>query len=267
MSKPNDPNANPNEGGDEGSQSASTQEQTQVVDQVTSLVSEFRQSLEAMRKAAPPVAPVVAKPAKPSADELKTKYKEAREKANQMAAEGDYAGSLEVMYETWTGIQSANQQDVTETPAFKALKTQAKRAAKSDHADVFAKYGSEVEAVMAVRPAEQQIDPDAWDKAVREVQLNHFDEILETERVNRQRAADENDGPSTIVAGGSRGRSTRGKDDVELTAEEAQFATRINFTPERYAAAKKRAMAAPREGISVAILDEAEGSPVTPGKF
>ena len=252
----------------DGTEPATPVEQSGVpVDQVSTLVSDFQATLKEMRTQPPAVAPA---PAGPSKEELLVQYEAAKQKANEMAAGGEYADALEHMYQTWTSMNAGNQQTLDQNPAFKGLKATAKRAATSDHKDMFEKYGEEIAQVVDARAPEDQINPDVWDAAVREVKSAHVDEIMDEQFEARMAALETGAGssPAARVAGGSRGRAPDATpDEVELTADEEAFAAQINFTPERYAKAKASYQKHSKGPGSVDLMDETPGTNIKPGSF
>lgn len=237
------------------------------VDQVTSLVDSFRESLSEMRNQHP-ATPAPVEPAGPSQAERLAAYEEAKKKVNEMAAGGDVAEAMEHLHQSWQELTASQQQQPGDHPALKGLRNQAERMATNEHKEMFALYGTEIKQVVDGRAPEDQINPEVWDAAIREVKAAHIDEILEAERTRHAEEAAAATPAMPTIAGGSRGR-TRSNDDgpVELDAEQLDFAKRINFTPERYAEAiSKYDKMLDKQG-SVRLMDDDENKPITPGRF
>lgn len=235
------------------------------MEDVKELVSSFKETVEALKNQPTP-APSV----QDSEDFEKQRnaaieeYNAAREKANKLAADGDHAGATEVMYAAHLKVQQMSSQDPSSTPAGKALINQAKRHSKSSNAELYDKYGGEIEARMAHLPVEQRIDPDAWDEAARAVRANHMDEILAEERKKWESEQRSPQAPPTPPVARGAHRSTPSDAPVQLTEDQLAAARSMGFTPERYAEAVKKYEEAEIKPGTVRLLDD---ETIKPGRF
>lgn len=176
-----------------------------------------------------------------------------KKQINEVAATGDVAAAMDLMVRHLSS--TAPKADLDNDPGFKAMVKTARKLAASEHGEVFAKYGAEIDAEIAKLPPTARIDADSYGEAVLRVKARHFDEILE-ERL-RERATRRADGvddfddmggetrrvPGTVVAPGSRG-SRRDPNTPEalaakLTAEERGIADSFGIDYVTYARQKK----------------------------
>lgn len=210
------------------------------------LVSAFRGVVRETRHE-----PVVATPATPARDPKaeQAEYDEIKKKANDLAATGDTAGAMEVM---WGFVQEQSRRStrpVEELPVYKSQVETVRRIARSENADAFKRWGSEIEAEVSKLSPEDRLNPASYERAIVEVKSRHHEEILTEDRDRirneereklRKELADQ--GYLPPVARGSQG-SKRGADELTraaaaLDADERGIADSLGITYERYAARK-----------------------------
>jgi hypothetical protein len=231
---------------------------------------------EATRAAATPAASTGPTPEEIAAraTTAREKYAEARTKANELITEGDAAAAFETLYQGAMEVQAATAVPVEDRPELKAVIASTKRVVKSDHKDIFKKYGTEIEADMAGLPATDQMNPDVWDAAVNRAKSAHIDEILE-DRIKAKEDADEAERADanfdTPMARGGGRRTTRSEGDVDvasLSKEQTEVAKACGLSKEDYASAVTRyAKTSPNKQGNIPILDEDPHPRIKPGQF
>lgn len=157
---------------------------------------------------------------------------------------GEYGPALEKAIGRYTNITSqlskaeqAKLPKLEDDAFYKSAFGQAQRNAKTDHTDIFDKWGDEVNAIIAALPDKNRITQDAWDRAVAEVKTCHIDEILETQAAEREAARVKEFGapvntPSGVVF-------PQGTDTQGLGQDELSVAKACRISPTAYAASKK----------------------------
>lgn len=219
--------------GGDGADNAENTQQPNPLEAVKQIADTFRDEIKAMRTAQPaPVAPAP-NPTDPHAA-LRAEGAEMVKKYNEMCANGEFAEATIMMDQFKEKVAAATRGSADDDPTVKAAMSFGRRAAAKDHAAVFEKWGNEVDAIVKRMPVQERIQPDAWDKAVREVQMNHFDEVV-NERIEGERKKF----TPAPAAPGSRGRQQNSS--PMLTEEEAFFAELCGVSPERYAFRVKEA--------------------------
>jgi len=263
---------------DEPTKSDATDDTPATSVDVSALVEGFKEVVGEVKTLAETVArPAAAPPTDDRAARLKAaqdEYAAKREKANELAAAGDYAGATEEIATGIAALQAVSAVPATDQPAMRALVSQTKRLARAEHKDMFDSYGSEIETAIAALPVEEQINPDAWDRAVRDVKSTHIDDILAARAAAKDKELEEASAGRTfttpVARGGRLPRALNDDGDVNadsLTADQLQMAADIGFTPERYAKAVTRHNKHRIRGSVVRILDEDAEPTIAPGKF
>jgi hypothetical protein len=204
------------------------------INEVADLVAAFKETLKDVTKA---TEPVVAIPSMEDKAEKKRKLVEtwaaAKQKANEMAAAGEAAESVEYLLATHAELSANSAVDQTTTPLFKSIRGTAKRAAKADHPEMFEKYAKEIEALVSVRPAEEQIDSDVWDSMINQVRATHIDEIVNSQVESAiQKRIDEHPEFTTVVASG--GGSRKQVAPKGLTEDQMYIADGLGLSYEKY---------------------------------
>ncbi len=209
-----------------------------TVDQVADLVSAFKETLKEVKAAPAPVAvaaPVATESPAEKHARLDKAWNEVKVTANEMAANGEFAESQEYLQTQYAALNKVESVDQTTTPLFKSLKGTVKRAAKTDHKDMFEKYGPEIMELIEARPAEEQIDSDVWDSMVNQVKANHLDEIIDAKLENLTKEREQaQPGFATLVAGGS-GPTKSDFKASDLTADQLEIAEGLGYDAETYA--------------------------------
>ena len=248
------------------------------VDTVEKLVDSFQSAVEKINTAPTPAAPAAPKvDTEARIKKAQEAYNAARERANELAEAGDAAGGMEEMYKATLAYQQATQGAPEDNPQVKAMVSQARRVARSENSEMFNSYESEIQAEIAKLPVADQINPDAWDKAVNIVKANHIEEILEQRardrEANRKQEEEEalqrRDFTTPTARGGRATRAAQSEtiDPESLSEDERDIAAACGLTLEQYADATVRYQKAPKSKHGVAILDEEPGARIAPGKF
>lgn len=234
---------------------------TVPLETVERLVSSFKDGMKEVVAAIPaPVAPVAADPVAAA----KKRYDDARARATEIAKD-DPVAAFELLATT---IQAeAPKSDPTLDPAYRALRSQAKRLAATDATTkaVLDKYGPEVEAIVAGMTPARQIDVGAWEEAVGIARGKHYDELIAEERKTWE--ADAAKRAPAPTAGGSRARTATGAYAGNLTPDQLGVAKSFGMTAERYAQVAAELSAntgADGAVIGVELLPPGE---IQPGKF
>lgn len=167
-----------------GDQVVGTVEPAQGVplDEVHKLVDTFKETVKDIAATRAPE-PALA-PRDTEADlrrkqaEAAERYKETKDKANELAAAGDAAGAMEVMYQHILDQSASSTPVPEETAGYKAMYNNAKKLTKFEHKETFEKWGDEIEAEIARMPAEKRVLTDAWEEAIGNVRTRHVDDII-----------------------------------------------------------------------------------------
>ena len=205
------------------------------VEQVTELVNSFKDAVKA--SAAAPAAPEPPKEDEAERQKrLQAEWDDAKNKANEMAAEGDAAGAMEYLW-GYVNTQAANNRpDVSNDPGYKAMREQAEALTRQEHKEMFDKYGDEIRRTVESMPPEKQIGMEAWQDAVRQTRATHIDDVLAEEK----RKWEESRSAQVPVAGaGDLPKGEGGGTSADLTDAEKGVAKSFGLTEEEYAAAKE----------------------------
>jgi len=252
------------------------------VEAVKSIAEEFKASLDSMREerasaGVPVPAPATGPSPEETAKRLVAEQAEVTEKYNELCASGEYAQGAQMLLQFQQKVQQATQGDPSDSPAFKAMHSQARREASREHEDLFSKYGDEISAEVDSMPAGDRINPDNWDEAVRRVKARHVDEIVqerldaaadEAAETAKAKARSQRFGPAP-GAPGSRG-AVGGTEEVELDEIAQEAAKMLGYSEEEYAELITAAETATiRKGMSRGMVELMKdgGGKVEPGSF
>lgn len=206
------------------------------LDAVKDIANAFREEIAAMRATpAPPPAPTPAPVDQTAA--LRAEGEEMVKKYNEMCANGEFAEATIMMKQFEQKVANATRGSADDDPAVKAAVSFGRRAAQKDNPALFEKWGGEIDAIIKKMPVADRIQPDAWDRAMREVQMVHLDELKSAWTQEAVENARKNFAPPS--APGSRGRTKNS--EPMLSEEEAAFAEICGVSAERYAFRVKEA--------------------------
>lgn len=255
-------------------------------DDVKNLLAGFKEMTDEVKeavvasRATPPPAPA------PKADDsfkiaerkaaAQAKYEASRDKVNEQLAAGDGAGAMESFMESVIGIQNANAPDPENSPQVKAGIASAKKLSRAENKEMFDEYGAEIEADMAALPAEERINPEAWDDAVDRAKASHIDDIIaarETRNAEDVKKAEDDaraaaTGPPMATRGRASHTPSEGINADNLTTEQLEAAQSCGLTPEKYAEATENYDKHTQKGGSVLFLNEStKDLKIKPGAF
>lgn len=209
---------------------------------VKEIAKSFTDTLKEMRETKP------AEEAKPDLtgvrERVQTETNAMMEKYQELAAAGEYAKAAQFLMTEQSRIQESLRglTKPEDDPGYKAVFKGVQRTAKKENADIFEKYGSEVEAEIARFAPTDRLDPDTWDEAIKRVKASHIDEIIQAQieagnRTEAEAAAKSGGRPAQRVAPQAKGRQVvrPGEARVELDAEQQDAARILGMSDEEYA--------------------------------
>lgn len=256
------------DGGD-GKDTAKPDQSAILADSLKSVVDTFKAEIAAVRTAAP--APVKTEPVVDPRAALEARAQAVAKEVNELAANGDLAGGMAKFAQFQAEAAQFGRPDPNNDPLVKAGTNLGKRLAVKEHKEIFDKWGTEVEEIVNAMPVTDRIQPDAWDRAVSQVQTRHFQEL----RDEAVAAAVEEEikkrfGNAPPSAPGSRGKGANAGAQVNLDEDELFFANLMGVSAEAYAKNKKAADDWDKKPFSERGRDR--GYPlvpqtVTPGRF
>lgn len=186
------------------------------------------------------------KPSGPTLEEYQEKATKLVVETKAKAAEFMKAGDYEAAIDTVLGLQNevnklAPKADLADNPVIKAGIATARREAKRENPEIFETYAAEVEAAVSKLSVEDRINPDAWDRAIREVKLDHLDDIADAREKRRKDATNDGIDLDTLrrgapTSGGSNRVRSRGVQTIELDEDAKDAARQLGFTDKEYAA-------------------------------
>ena len=245
------------------------------LDAVKELVDTFKETVKEMKST--PAPQLKSKPSAVSEEDKAAKMRQefdaVKEQVDEQAAAGSTAEAMLTMYNFITKAGAASAPDLENNPDVLARISLAKRAIRADHKEAFAKYGDEIENVISALPLQERVNPDSWERAIKEVRADHIDEIIEerTKAVLEEQEESPKGTPTTPIAQRARGPRNASETTAadlsteQLSVNEAAF----GWDVERYAkAVDKYGKNLNRDG-SVALTEDPPGTEfqIEPGKF